>query len=76
MFIMGTRPEVIKLSPIILEAKKHKSFNVHICSTGQHKEMLKQALDSFELSPNTDLKLMSHNQTLAGFSSRSINRNR
>ena len=72
MFIFGTRPEVIKLASIIKMAKEYETLKVYICSTGQHKEMLNQTLESFELIPDIDLSLMSKNQSLPGFTSRAI----
>ena len=72
MFIFGTRPEVIKLAPLINEAKKYKMLKIYICSTGQNKEMLDQTLDSFDLIPDIDLSLMSNNQSLSGLTSRAI----
>lgn len=71
IFIAGTRPEAIKLAPVI---KKFQEYNQIleslICSTGQHREMLKQAFLDFELSPDIDLALMSPGQSLAGLSSK------
>ena len=71
-FIFGTRPEAIKLCPLILEFKKHADFNVNICVTGQHREMLDQALDIFGVKPDVDLSIMQPNQLLASLTSRSI----
>lgn len=65
LFLFGTRPEAIKMAPIINECKKHKEqFEIKICVTGQHKEMLQQVLDFFEIEADFDLALMQHNQTL------------
>lgn len=65
LFVFGTRPEAIKMAPIIHAAKKHPElFNVKICLTGQHKEMLYSVMDFFELKADTDLALMKPNQTL------------
>ena len=61
--VLGTRPETIKLAPLILRLRK--DFSVTVCVTGQHREMLDQVLDVFDLSPEVDLKLMKPNQTLA-----------
>ncbi len=67
----GTRPEGIKLAPVIKQIKKKKDiFNLTVCSTGQHKEMLDQVLDFFEIKPQVFLKLMAENQTLNSLSSR------
>lgn len=64
LFIFGTRPEAIKLAPLIHQAKESDSFAVYVCSTGQHQEMLQQVLDFFHLIPDYDLHLMQQNQTL------------
>ncbi len=69
-FIFGTRPEAIKLSPLILQMPN--DMNPHICVTGQHREMLDQVLGVFGIVPDVDLNLMSPNQTLAEFASRAM----
>jgi len=71
----GTRPEGIKLAPIVkcIDSQKDK-FNLRICTTGQHREMLKQVLDFFELKPDIHLNLMTDDQTLSSFSSRLLDR--
>jgi UDP-N-acetylglucosamine 2-epimerase (non-hydrolysing) len=67
----GTRPEAIKLAPVILQMRKQsRTFDSVICVTGQHREMLKQVLDVFEITPDYDLAVMRRNQTLAGMTSR------
>ena len=68
MVVFGTRPEAIKLAPLIHEFKKTKEFDVVVTSSGQHKEMLKPILKFFEIVPDHDLKLMSNNQTIQSFS--------
>ncbi len=70
----GTRPEAIKLAPVIRELKRDGRFDVLAVSTGQHREMLKQVVDIFELPIDVDLDVMVANQTLAGLSSRLITR--
>ncbi|MFV0387759.1 MAG: non-hydrolyzing UDP-N-acetylglucosamine 2-epimerase [Pyrinomonadaceae bacterium] len=71
LFIFGTRPEAIKLAPLILEFKKNPEvFNVKVCVTGQHREMLYQVLDFFEIKPDVDLALMQKNQSLFEITSR------
>ncbi len=70
--IFGTRPEAIKLAPLVLALKKHPNFECHVCVTAQHREMLDQVLDIFQIEPDTDLNLMKPNQTLAGLTSRAI----
>ena len=62
--IIGTRPEAIKLAPVIKAFSNSKNFNVRIVLTGQHQEMVYQVLDLFNINANYDLKLMSHDQTL------------
>ncbi len=65
LFVFGTRPEAIKMAPLIKEFKKYPQlFNVKICVTGQHREMLDQVLDFFKIIPDYDLNLMKPNQTL------------
>ena len=64
MVVLGTRPEAIKLAPVILELEKIPSIKVITVSTSQHREMLDQVLDLFEISPDYDLKIMQQNQTL------------
>ncbi len=70
--IFGTRPEAIKLCPLAIALTKHPAFQPHICVTGQHRQMLKQVLEVFEVKPDVDLALMQPDQTLAGFTSRAI----
>ena len=61
--IFGTRPEAIKLAPVIKAFKNCSSINTRVISTGQHKEMVKQVLDLFEISVDKDLNLMMKNQS-------------
>ena len=70
--IFGTRPEAIKLCPIICALKSDGDMDCNVCVTGQHREMLKQVLDVFGVVPDTDLALMQPNQTLGGLTSRAI----
>ena len=71
-FIFGTRPEAIKLCPLVLEMRKHSDLTPHVCVTGQHRQMLDQVLDIFKVTPDVDLALMQPNQTLASLTSRAI----
>jgi UDP-N-acetylglucosamine 2-epimerase (non-hydrolysing) len=65
LFIFGTRPEAIKMAPLILEARRHANWcEVKICVTAQHRQMLDQVLQFFELTPDYDLQLMKPDQTL------------
>ena len=71
LFVFGTRPEVIKLAPIILELKKYpKYYNVIICNTEQQKELSNQTLSYFGLKADINLNCMRPNQTLAEVQSR------
>lgn len=64
LIIMGTRPEAIKFAPLIKLIEKEKGFELRVCVTGQHREMLQQVLDFFDIKPHYDLNLMKPNQTL------------
>lgn len=68
----GTRPEAIKMAPVIREIKKQK-LNFKVCVTAQHREMLDQVLDFFEIVTDHDLDLMEPNQSLNQLSSKIIN---
>lgn len=70
--IFGTRPEAIKLAPVILELKKHQEFEVNVCVTAQHREMLDQVLEVFGIKPEVDLNIMRANQTLSDLTSKAI----
>jgi UDP-N-acetylglucosamine 2-epimerase (non-hydrolysing) len=65
LFVFGTRPEAIKLAPVIQACYQYpKQLNVRICLSGQHKEMLYQVMDFFQLNADYDLELMKPDQTL------------
>ncbi|RNC83332.1 MAG: UDP-N-acetylglucosamine 2-epimerase (non-hydrolyzing) [Balneola sp.] len=65
LIVFGTRPEAIKMAPVIKEFKKYpKEFEVFVCVTAQHREMLDQVLDFFSITPDYDLDLMIPNQRL------------
>ena len=70
LVFVGTRPEAIKMAPVYKELKLRKGFNPILVSSGQHKEMLAQALTSFDLAPDIDLKVMTSGQSLSGMSAR------
>ena len=70
--IFGTRPEAIKLAPVILLLKKHPDLLCHVCVTAQHRQMLDQVLHIFGIVPDTDLNLMEVDQTLGGFTARAV----
>lgn len=64
MLVIGTRPEAIKICPLIKELSKEKNLQVIVCATGQHREMLKQVMDFFEIIPNYNLDIMKAQQNL------------
>lgn len=64
MLVFGTRPEAIKMCPLVLELKSRNQFNVIVTVTGQHKEMLEQVLSHFQIKPDYDLAIMQARQTL------------
>jgi UDP-N-acetylglucosamine 2-epimerase (non-hydrolysing) len=65
LFVFGTRPEAIKMAPLVKEFQKNKSiFETKVCITAQHREMLDQVLSFFEIDPDFDLDLMKPNQNL------------
>lgn len=64
LIIFGTRPEAIKMAPLVKEFKQQKFFETRVCVTAQHREMLDQVLDFFEITPDYDLNLMKPNQNL------------
>ena len=64
LIVFGTRPEAIKMLPLVFELKKRKCFEVKICVTGQHKEMLSQVLDLFAIEPDHNLEVMRESQNL------------
>jgi UDP-N-acetylglucosamine 2-epimerase (non-hydrolysing) len=70
LFVFGTRPEAIKLCPLVLRLKASPAFSVRVCVTGQHREMLDQVLGVFQVVPDHDLDLMTHGQTLYQSASR------
>lgn len=70
--IFGTRPEAIKLAPVILALKDDLRFDCRVCVTAQHREMLDQVLEAFGIVPNIDLNLMRPSQTLADLTARAI----
>lgn len=64
MVVFGTRPEAIKMCPLVKELKTREGFNTIVCVTGQHREMLDQVLSVFEVVPDYDLSIMKAKQTL------------
>lgn len=69
LIIFGTRPEAIKMAPLVKEFHKYTEFETKVCVTAQHREMLDQVLDFFDIKPNFDLDLMKHNQNLFSLTS-------
>ena len=64
MLVFGTRPEAIKMCPLVKELKTRNNIDVKVCVTGQHKEMLQQVLECFEVVPDYNLEIMKDKQTL------------
>ena len=64
MLVFGTRPEAIKMCPLVNELKSRKELNTIVCVTGQHREMLDMVLDAFSVTPDYDLSIMKDKQTL------------
>ena len=64
MLVFGTRPEAIKMCPLVKELKKRKSMETIVCVTGQHRQMLDQVLETFHVVPDYDLSIMKDKQTL------------
>jgi len=73
MTVFGTRPEAIKMAPLVLEMKKyHQDIECIVTVTGQHREMLDQVLKTFEIIPDHDLNIMQSKQTLMDMTTRSL----
>ena len=64
MLVFGTRPEAIKICPLINELKRRKGIKTIVCVTGQHRQMLDQVLEAFSVVPDFDLSIMKDKQTL------------
>ena len=64
LIVFGTRPEAIKMAPLVHACKKHMRIDSKVCVTAQHREMLDQVLDLFEIEPDFDLNIMKPGQTL------------
>lgn len=74
MLVFGTRPEAIKMCPLVKELKTRKSIQTIVCVTGQHREMLKQVLHTFNVIPDYDLSIMKEKQTLFDVTTNILNR--
>lgn len=71
MLVFGTRPEAIKMCPLVKEFQKHsEEFNTVVCVTGQHREMLDQVLTIFDVKPDYDLNIMKQGQDLTDVTAR------
>ncbi|MDD6564965.1 MAG: UDP-N-acetylglucosamine 2-epimerase (non-hydrolyzing) [Clostridiales bacterium] len=70
MSVFGTRPEAIKMCPLVLELQKYEEITSIVCVTAQHREMLDQVLDTFGITPDYDLDIMKTRQSLAGITTR------
>lgn len=64
LIVFGTRPEAIKMAPLVKEISQYEVFDTKVCVTAQHREMLDQVLEIFEISPDYDLNIMKSNQDL------------
>lgn len=71
--IFGTRPEAIKMAPLIKELESRKEIKSIVCVTAQHREMLDQVLDTFKIKPDYDLNIMQQGQTLGDITTRALN---
>lgn len=69
LIVFGTRPEAIKMIPVVKAARQESSFKTTVAVTGQHRQMLDQVFAAFREQPDIDLNLMAPNQTLAGITS-------
>ncbi len=72
LLVFGTRPEAIKLAPVFHELRKHPSLDVKTCVTAQHREMLDQVLELFQIVPDYDLNIMGKGQTLEEITSKAL----
>lgn len=74
MLVFGTRPEAIKMCPLVNELKSRKNLEVEVCVTGQHRQMLDQVLEAFSVVPDYDLSIMKDRQTLFDVTTNILNR--
>lgn len=70
MSVFGTRPEAVKMAPLVKELERHAEIESIVCVTAQHREMLDQVLELFEIKPDYDLDIMKERQTLTGITNR------
>ena len=74
MLVFGTRPEAIKMCPLVNELKTRTNINTVVCVTGQHRQMLDQVLEAFKIEPDYDLSIMKDKQTLFDITTNILNR--
>lgn len=74
MLVFGTRPEAIKMCPLVNELKKREGIETVVCVTGQHRQMLDQVLDTFQVTPDYDLSIMKDKQTLFDITTNILNK--
>lgn len=74
MLVFGTRPEAIKMCPLVNELKTRRNINTVVCVTGQHRQMLDQVLEAFDVVPDYDLSVMKDKQTLFDITTNILNR--
>ena len=74
MLVFGTRPEAIKMCPLVNELKSRENLQTIVCVTGQHRQMLDQVLNTFEVTPDYDLSIMKERQTLFDVTTNILNR--
>ena len=74
MLVFGTRPEAIKMCPLVNELKTRKGIETIVCVTGQHRQMLDQVLEAFHVEPDYDLSIMKDRQTLFDVTTNILNR--
>ena len=72
MSIFGTRPEAIKMAPLVKELEKREEIESVVCVTAQHREMLDQVLETFDIKPDYDLNIMKSGQTLSDITTRAL----
>ncbi|MBQ5749305.1 MAG: UDP-N-acetylglucosamine 2-epimerase (non-hydrolyzing), partial [Oscillospiraceae bacterium] len=74
MLVFGTRPEAIKMCPLVNELKTRENIKTVVCVTGQHRQMLDQVLEAFDVTPDYDLSIMKDKQTLFDITTNILNR--
>ena len=74
LVVLGTRPEAIKLAPVIAELRRHRDVTTRVCVTGQHREMVQPILELFDVRPDVDLALMTPDQRLSSLTAAALTR--